>query len=86
MKGWKTESPRYSLRPGECQTLWGEWEQLHAFLGTKERPQIVWGLTLASFPGLHAQLLSLKAGHGGLGTRLGLLTLTQLQSYAINAC
>ena len=29
---------------------------------------------LASFPGLHAQLLSLtvrkKAGHGGLGTRL----------------
>ena len=28
------------------------------------------GIMLALFPGLHTQLLSLKAGRGGLGTRL----------------
>jgi len=38
------------------------------------------GYVLASFPGLHAQLLSLfvlqatKDEHGGLGTRLGMCT------------
>ena len=56
-------------------------------VGYDKRNAVYPGHRLASFPGLHAQLLSLtvlqvtKAGRGGLGTRLdiGYVTVTQFE-------